>query len=72
MPILHITKLWSTCVQKRDFQDFDNEVDVKILDDVVSICKSMGVAVDSEDEDLVEDHSGELTIKELVKLQGVH
>ncbi|XP_067135000.1 tigger transposable element-derived protein 1-like [Centruroides vittatus] len=60
-------KLWPDCVPERDFEGFNEE----IVDDIVSIGQSIGLEVDNEDiEELVEDHSTELTTEELEHLQN--
>ncbi|KAM6468469.1 uncharacterized protein PHA67_007400 [Liasis olivaceus] len=60
-------KLWPECVTERDFEGSDAEV----VEEIVSVCKSMGLDVDGTDiEELVEDHKEELTTEELAELQS--
>ncbi len=61
-------KLWPDCVSKRDFEGFVSETPV--VEEIVSLGKSMGLEVDDGDiNDLVEEHSEELTTDELLQLQ---
>ncbi|XP_061625057.1 tigger transposable element-derived protein 1-like [Phyllopteryx taeniolatus] len=67
-------KLWPTCVPERDFEGLDNE-EAAVVDDIVSIGKSMGLEVDRQDveelvEEQVEDQHKELTTKDLLELQS--
>lgn len=65
-------KLWSTCLQKSDFEGFHNEeVGVDIVDGIVSTGKSMDLKIDSEDvklqrrgttEELVKEQSKEVNV----------
>ncbi|XP_028656937.1 tigger transposable element-derived protein 1-like [Erpetoichthys calabaricus] len=60
-------KLWPDCVPERDFEGFEPE----IVDEIVSLSQSMGLEVDNNDvEELVEEHSNELTTEELQHLQA--
>uniref|UniRef100_A0A8C5W8W6 HTH CENPB-type domain-containing protein n=1 Tax=Leptobrachium leishanense TaxID=445787 RepID=A0A8C5W8W6_9ANUR len=60
-------KLWPECVAQRDMEEFDAQV----VEEIVSMGKTMGLDVDSADiEELVEDHAEELTTKELAELQS--
>nr|KAF6463386.1 tigger transposable element derived 1 [Molossus molossus] len=62
-------KLWPECPAERDSQDFEDEP-MSVVEDIVTLGKAMGLEVDGEDvEDLVEDHSTELTTGELQDLQ---
>ncbi|XP_074170474.1 uncharacterized protein LOC141567452 [Rhinolophus sinicus] len=57
-------KLWPDAVPECVFEDV--EEDAPIVEDVVSLGKSMGLEVSSDDvEELVEDHKTELTTEEL-------
>ncbi|XP_076036386.1 uncharacterized protein LOC143022170 [Oratosquilla oratoria] len=59
--------LWQDCVAARDFEGFHTEH--VVVDDIVSLGKSMGLDVDSDDvEELVEDHRNELNTEELQEL----
>ncbi|XP_066980113.1 tigger transposable element-derived protein 1-like [Macrobrachium rosenbergii] len=58
-------KLWPQCVTVRDFEGFDAE----IVQEIVSMGNSMGLQVNDEDvEELVAEHSEDLTADELVQL----
>ncbi|XP_028648887.1 tigger transposable element-derived protein 1-like [Erpetoichthys calabaricus] len=60
-------KLWPNCVPERDFEGFEPE----IVDEIVSLGQNMGLEVDNNDvEELVEEHSNELTTEELQHLQA--
>ncbi|KAF2348062.1 hypothetical protein FHG87_021181 [Trinorchestia longiramus] len=60
--------LWQDCVAARDIEAFDTES--VAVDDIVSLGKSMGLDVDSDDvEDLVEDQRNEMTTEELQELR---
>jgi len=62
-------KWWPECVAGRDFEGFDNE-DSAVIDDIVSLGKTMGFEVNNEDaEELLEDHKDELTTEELEQIQ---
>ncbi|XP_039608550.1 tigger transposable element-derived protein 1-like [Polypterus senegalus] len=59
-------KLWPDCVPEQDLERSEPSV----VDEIVSIGKSMGLEVDNEDiEELVLDHKEELTTEELAELQ---
>ncbi|XP_051783790.1 tigger transposable element-derived protein 1-like [Erpetoichthys calabaricus] len=59
-------KLWPECVPEQDLERFD----LPVVDEIVSMGKSMGLEVDNEDiEELVLDHKEELTTEELTELQ---
>jgi hypothetical protein len=61
--------LWPDCVADRDIEGFEAE-SVAVVDDIVSLGKSMGLEVDNADmEELVEDHRNGLTTEELEHLQ---
>lgn len=61
------SKLWSDCVTERDFDG--PEEAVKVVDEFVSMFKSMGVEVDDIDmHELVDDQREETTIEKTVKL----
>jgi hypothetical protein len=60
--------LWPDCVALKDLEDTATE-DV-VVNEIVSLGKSMGLDVDSDDvEELIEDHRNELTTEELQELQ---
>ncbi|XP_039608453.1 tigger transposable element-derived protein 1-like isoform X1 [Polypterus senegalus] len=59
-------KLWPDCVPEQDLERYEPPV----VDEIVSMGKSMGLEVDIEDiEELVLDHKKELTTEELAELQ---
>ena len=76
-------KLWPSCVPERDFEGFQSEAgpstarptvatseDTGVVDDILDMGRSMGLEVTSDDiDDLVDSHSTELTVEELVHLQ---
>lgn len=60
-------KLWSESVAERTFEGFEPEIPVE--EEIVSLGKSIGLVMDERDvNELVEEHSQELTIEEL---QGI-
>ena len=65
--------LWPANVPERDFEGFDAVCvpsDVHVIDDIVTMGKSMGLEMDTEDvTELVESHGVELTTEELLHLQ---
>ncbi|KAM5158227.1 tigger transposable element-derived protein 1-like [Mantella aurantiaca] len=62
-------KLWPEAVAERTFEGFEPEVSVE--EEIVSLGKSMGLEVDEGDvNELVEEHSQELTTEELQELQS--
>ncbi|XP_044137796.1 tigger transposable element-derived protein 1-like [Bufo gargarizans] len=62
-------KLWPECVAERE-HDFDGS-DAEVVEEIVSMGKSMGLDVDGADvEELVEEHREELTTEELSELHG--
>ena len=67
-------KLWPGCVPERDFEGFETPAaveEIAVVDDIVSMGKSMGLDVNNEDvEELVKDHNAELTTEELLHLQS--
>ncbi|XP_066978517.1 tigger transposable element-derived protein 1-like isoform X3 [Macrobrachium rosenbergii] len=64
-------KLWPNCVAERGFGGFEAETEVQVVDEIVSMGKSMGLEVNDADmEELVEDHREELTTEELLELQS--
>uniref|UniRef100_UPI00358F0D9F tigger transposable element-derived protein 1-like isoform X2 n=1 Tax=Myxine glutinosa TaxID=7769 RepID=UPI00358F0D9F len=61
-------KLWPEVVSKRDFEGFEPEV--LVVEEIVSLGKSMGLQVNEEDvNDLVEKHNEELTTEDLKELE---
>ncbi|GBO31183.1 Tigger transposable element-derived protein 1 [Araneus ventricosus] len=61
-------KLWPESVAERTFEGFEPEVPVE---EIVSLGKSMGLVIDERDvNELVEEHSQELTTEELQELQS--
>ncbi|XP_070606465.1 tigger transposable element-derived protein 1-like [Erythrolamprus reginae] len=62
-------KLWPQAVSGRTFKGFEQPEPV-ILEDIVSLGKSMGLEVNEDDiDDLLEGHSQELTKEELKEVQ---
>jgi len=60
--------LWPDCVAMKDLEDTATEATV--VNEIVSLGKSMGLHVDSDDvEELIEEHQNELTTEELQELQ---
>ncbi|GLV33258.1 hypothetical protein CBL_08426 [Carabus blaptoides fortunei] len=61
--------LWPVCVILKDLEDTTTEA--VVVNEIVSLAKSMGLDVDSDDvEELFEDHRNELTTEQLQELQG--
>ncbi|XP_067134160.1 tigger transposable element-derived protein 1-like isoform X1 [Centruroides vittatus] len=61
--------LWPDCVTVSDFEGFETETD-GVVDDIVSLGKSLGLEVNNaEIEELVKEHSPELSTDELELLQ---
>ena len=64
-------KLWLGCVPERDFEGFETDAPAADVEEIICLGKSMGLEVDSEDvEELVQDHSTQLTSQELVYIQN--
>ena len=70
-------KLWPGCVLEQDFEGFETDAlaanveENAIVEEIISLGRSMGLEVDSEDvEELVQDHRTELTTEELVYIQN--
>ncbi|GBM84642.1 Tigger transposable element-derived protein 1 [Araneus ventricosus] len=62
-------KLWPESVAERTFEGFEPEVPVE--EEIVSLGKSMGLVMDERDvNELIEEHSQELTTVELQELQS--
>ncbi|XP_069961426.1 tigger transposable element-derived protein 1 isoform X7 [Cherax quadricarinatus] len=64
-------KLWPECVLQKDLEGFEADHDdpTPVVESVVSLGKSMGLDVSDQDvEELVDDHTEELTTKELQEL----
>lgn len=63
-------KLWSDCVTDRDFDRFEI-ADSEVLEDILSMGKSMGLDIDRLDvQELIDNHREEITIDELFDLQN--
>lgn len=63
------TNLWPDCVVERDFEGFETQTN-EVVNDIVSLGKIMGLEVSDDDiEELVEEHSTELSTEELKLLQ---
>ncbi|XP_023230982.1 tigger transposable element-derived protein 1-like isoform X1 [Centruroides sculpturatus] len=61
--------LWPDCVAVSDFEGFETDTD-GVVDDIVYLGKSMGLEVNNADiEELVKEHSPELSTDELELLQ---
>ncbi|XP_069178432.1 tigger transposable element-derived protein 1-like [Procambarus clarkii] len=63
-------KLWPECVAERDFERFQPELEVPLVEEIVSLGLQLGLELDGADvEELVEEHNEELTTDELQALQ---
>ncbi|GCC25022.1 hypothetical protein chiPu_0003426 [Chiloscyllium punctatum] len=63
-------KLWLDCVSERDFQGFEEETSVNVVNEIVTLGQNMGLEVDEDDVmELMEDHRQELSTEDLVELQ---
>lgn len=76
-------KLWPSCVTEREFEGFQPEAgpstatpvhvisdDTDVVEEIVVMGRSLGLEVDKDDiDELVESHSTELTVEELLHLQ---
>ncbi|KAG7157187.1 Tigger transposable element-derived protein 1-like 153 [Homarus americanus] len=61
--------LWPECVLQRDFEGFEELEEEAIVHEIVALGNSMGLEVDDDDvEELVEEHSKELSTEELLEL----
>ncbi|KAG7171473.1 Cyclic AMP-dependent transcription factor ATF-2-like [Homarus americanus] len=61
--------LWPECVLQRDFEGFEELEEEAVVHEIVSLDNSMGLEVDDDDvEELVEEHSKELSTEELLEL----
>ncbi|KAG7163947.1 hypothetical protein Hamer_G014396 [Homarus americanus] len=61
--------LWPECVLQRDFEGFEELEEEAVVHEIVSLGNSMGLEVDDNDvEELVEEHSKELSTEELLEL----
>ena len=77
-------KLWPECVPYQDVDRFEADSglarhsqkivdDSTIIDNIVTMGQSMGLEVDADDvEELLEEHSNELTTDELEHIQNEH
>lgn len=75
-------KLWPECVTEREFEGFgvagtstssthDEEEEPELVDDIVSVGKSLGLEINNDDvEELLDEHQAELTTEELLHLQN--
>ncbi|KAG7173783.1 hypothetical protein Hamer_G031341, partial [Homarus americanus] len=58
--------LWPECVLQRDFEELEGDA---VVQEIVCLGNSMGLEVDDDDvEELVEEHSKELSTEELLEL----
>ncbi|KAG7160475.1 putative Tigger transposable element-derived protein 1-like 315 [Homarus americanus] len=62
--------LWPECVLQRDFEGFEELEEEAVVHEILSLGNSMGLEVDDDDdvEELVEEHSKELSTVELLEL----
>ncbi|KAG7157759.1 Tigger transposable element-derived protein 1-like 142 [Homarus americanus] len=61
--------LWPECVLQRDFEGFEESEEEAVVHEIVALGNSMGLEVDDDDvEELVEEHSKELSTEELLEL----
>ncbi|KAG7176707.1 Tigger transposable element-derived protein 1-like 156 [Homarus americanus] len=61
--------LWPECVLQRDFEGFEELEEEAVVHEIVCLGNSMGLEVDDDDvEELVEEHSKELSTEELLEL----
>ncbi|KAG7171120.1 Tigger transposable element-derived protein 1-like 171 [Homarus americanus] len=61
--------LWPECALQRDFEGFEELEEEAVLHEIVALGNSMGLEVDDDDvEELVEEHSKELSTEELLEL----
>ncbi|KAG7163165.1 UBA-like domain-containing protein 2-like [Homarus americanus] len=61
--------LWPECVLQRDFEGFEELEEEAVVHEIVCLGNSMGLEVNDDDvEELVEEHSKELSTEELLEL----
>ncbi|KAG7164748.1 hypothetical protein Hamer_G005161 [Homarus americanus] len=61
--------LWPECVLQRDFEGFEELEEEAVVHEIVSLGNSMDLEVDDDDvEELVEEHSKELSTEEVLEL----
>ncbi|KAG7173447.1 Tigger transposable element-derived protein 1-like 186 [Homarus americanus] len=61
--------LWPECVLQRDFEGFEELEEEAVAHEIVALGNSMGLEVDDDDvEEVVEEHSKELSTEELLEL----
>ncbi|KAG7165908.1 hypothetical protein Hamer_G011810 [Homarus americanus] len=66
---LLLLPLWPECVLQRDFEVFEELEEEAVVHEIVALGNSMGLEVDDDDvEELVEEHSKELSTEELLEL----
>ncbi|XP_030179530.1 tigger transposable element-derived protein 1-like [Lynx canadensis] len=62
-------KLWPDCVLGHDLEGLAHEQEAPVVDEIVSLGKTMGLEVNEDDiQELVEEHGQELTTDELMDL----
>lgn len=62
--------LWPDCIPGWDFEGFEAEPDAPVVEELVSLGKSLGLEVDDADvEELVKEHKDKLKTEELQDLQ---
>ncbi|XP_069168651.1 tigger transposable element-derived protein 1-like [Procambarus clarkii] len=63
-------KLWPKCVAERDFEGFEPEPEVPLVEEIVSLGRQLGLELDGANvEELVEEHNENLTTEKLQALQ---
>ncbi|XP_060679998.1 tigger transposable element-derived protein 1-like [Hemiscyllium ocellatum] len=63
-------ELWPDWVPERDFEGFEEETSVNVVNKIATLGQNMGLDVDEDDVmELVEDHRQELSMEDLVELQ---
>ncbi|GCC27658.1 hypothetical protein chiPu_0006084 [Chiloscyllium punctatum] len=62
--------LWLDCEPERDFEGFEEETSVNVVNGIVTLGQNMGLEVNEDDvAELVEDHRQDLSTEDLVELQ---
>ncbi|XP_005008025.1 tigger transposable element-derived protein 1-like [Cavia porcellus] len=62
-------KLWPDCVLGHDLEGLAHEQELPVIDEIVSLGKTMGLEVNEDDiQELIEEHGKELTTEELMDL----
>ncbi|GBN83569.1 hypothetical protein AVEN_216927-1 [Araneus ventricosus] len=63
-------KLWLESVVKCVFESFERVPVQPVINEIVSLAKVMGLELDNNDNEFVEEHSQELTIKEFTEFHS--